>query len=52
MKILQIGGGATGSILLSFLIPYMKTHSLTLMDGDMVEEKKLTQSKVHRKGRG
>ena len=52
MKILQVGGGATGSILLSFLIPYMKEHSLILMDGDIVEEKNLSNQKYTMKDVG
>ena len=52
MKILQIGGGATGSILLSFIIPYMREHSLVLMDGDIVEEKNLSNQKYTMKDVG
>lgn len=52
MKILQIGGGATGSILLSFLIPYMTNHALTLVDGDYVEEKNLLNQKYTAKDVG
>lgn len=52
MRILQVGGGATGSILLSFLIPYIKNHSLTLMDGDIVEEKNLLNQKYTAKDVG